>query len=115
MRFLKNICKEKQEVLIQQLKQYKTEIEMSNDEYRELKNWVAAGNSPYDNGSYIYGENGWPLDFVSAQRAGELVIEWFGNLALEEQQELLHPTPEEHPHHQIELSFKRDEELPFQL
>lgn len=50
---------------------------------------MAAGNSPYDNGNYIYGENGWPMDFVSALRFEEEQLEWFRSLSEGEQQELL--------------------------
>lgn len=50
---------------------------------------MAAGNSPYDNGDYIYGENGWPMDFVSALRFEEEHLEWFRSLSEGEQQELL--------------------------
>jgi len=115
MRFRKNVSKEKQEVLVQQLKQYKKEMEMTQEERRELEKWVASGNSPYDNGDYVYGENGWPLDYVSAIRAVDEQIEWFRSLSPEEQQELLPPeeTNQEQPICEVELPF--EEELPFQL
>ncbi|MGL6197829.1 MAG: hypothetical protein ACRC3H_02740 [Lachnospiraceae bacterium] len=97
MRFRKNISREKQEVLEQQLKQYKKEMEMTQAERRELDKWVASGNSPYDNGDYVYGENGWPLDYLSAQRAADEYIEWFRSLSPKEQPELLQPTQEAPP------------------
>ena len=68
MRFRKNVPAEHREFLQEQLKQYKKEITMSKDELRELEKWVASGRSPYDNGDYIYSENGCPMDFVSAMR-----------------------------------------------
>ena len=60
MRFRKNVPAEHREFLQEQLKQYKKEITMSKDELRELEKWVASGRSPYDNGDYIYSENGCP-------------------------------------------------------
>ena len=55
---------------------------------KELHKWVASGRSPYDNGDYIYGENGWPMDFVSAMRFEADQMEWFASLSEEEKQAL---------------------------
>lgn len=68
MRFRKNVPAEHREFLQEQLKQYKKEITMSKDELRELEKWVASGRSPYDNGDYIYSENGaqWTLSAEAA-------------------------------------------------
>ena len=38
------------------------------DEKAALRNWVRAGNSPYENDSYVVTESGGPMDFISAQR-----------------------------------------------
>ena len=76
MRFRKNVPAEHREFLQEQLKQYKKEITMSKDELRELEKWVASGRSPYDNGDYIYSENGCPMDFVSAMRFQDEIYEW---------------------------------------
>lgn len=117
MWFRKNVSIEKQEVLVELLKEYKKEIKMTPEERRELEKWVASGNSPYDNGDYAYGENGRPLDFVSAIRAVDEEIEWFRSLSPEEQEELLRPSLEEtdsdQPRCGTGLPF--DEELPFQI
>lgn len=89
MRFRKNVPAENREVLKEQLKQYKKEMIMTKEELRELERWVASGHSPYDNGDLIYGENGWPLDFVSAMRAENEMLEWFESLSEEEREKYL--------------------------
>ena len=61
---------------------------MTSEERKELHKWVASGRSPYDNGDYIYGENGWPMDFVSAMRFEADQMEWFASLSEEEKQAL---------------------------
>jgi len=43
----------------------------TKQEQSDLREWVAAGNSPFDNPYMISGENGWPLDFISAIRIDE--------------------------------------------
>ncbi len=90
MRFHKNVPQENREILTEQLKKYEKEMTMTNEERRELHKWVAKGRSPYDNGDYIYGENGWPMDFVSALRFVDDQLEWFASLSEEEQEALLH-------------------------
>lgn len=102
MRFRKHVSVEAQELLSEQLKVYENSMQMTKEERKELRKWVAAGNSPYENGDYIYGENGWPLDFVRASRFVEEQIEWFNSLTPEEQaQELrvLHDDSEDMPFH----------------
>lgn len=68
----------------------KKEMTMTNEERRELHKWVAKDRSPYDNGDFIYGENGWPMDFVSALRFVDDQLEWFASLSEEEQEALHH-------------------------
>lgn len=89
MRFRKNVPAENREVLKEQLRQYKQEMTLTKEELRELERWVARGRSPYDNGNYIYGENGWPMDFVSAMRAENEMQEWFNGLSEEKREEYL--------------------------
>ena len=60
---------------------------MTKDELRELKKWVASGRSPYDNGDYIYSENGCPMDFVSAMRFQDEMYEWWMSLSEEEREQ----------------------------
>lgn len=38
------------------------------EEKEALRSWVRAGNSPYENDSYIATESGGPMDFISAMR-----------------------------------------------
>lgn len=89
MRFRKNVPAENREVLKDQLKKYKKEMTLTKEELRELEKWVSSGHSPYDNGDYIYGENGWPLDFVSAMRVENEMMEWFNGLTEEEREQYL--------------------------
>ena len=88
MRFHKNVPLEHREFLTEQLKKYEKEMAMTSEERKELHKWVASGRSPYDNGDYIYGENGWPMDFVSALRFEADQMEWFASLSEEEKQAL---------------------------
>ena len=102
MRFHKHVSAEVQELLSAQLRKYESSMEMTREEKKELRKWVAAGNSPYENGDYIYGENGWLLDFVRATRFVKEQMEWFNSLTPEEQaQELrdLHDEGEDLPFH----------------
>jgi len=46
-------------------------------EKNELREWVASGNSAYDNPYYLCDERGCPLDFISAVRlTAEFVAEF---------------------------------------
>lgn len=123
MRFHKNVPQENREVLREQLKKYEAEMAMTSLERKELHKWVASGRSPYDNGDYIYSENGWPMDFVNAMRFVEEQIEWFQNLSKEEREEFLrenqpqYDTVAEEPILQDSSYTKYlgpEEELPFQ-
>ncbi len=51
-----------------------------------LHDWVAKGRSPYDNGDYICGAGGFPLDFISALRAEKELQDWFDSLSEEEKE-----------------------------
>lgn len=84
MRFHKNIPQEVRAFLQEQLKEYETNTPMSKEERRELHEWVAKGRSPYDNGDYICGAGGYPLDFISALRAEKELQDWFDSLSEEE-------------------------------
>ena len=123
MRFYKNVPQENREFLTEQLKKYEKEMAMTSDERKELHKWVASGRSPYDNGDYICGENGWPMDFVSAMRFVNEQLEWFESLSEEEKESLLHKNEPQYDTHSDEpvfcMSFVLrdvypDEELPFQ-
>ncbi len=41
------------------------------EEKAELKAWVMNGHDPYDNPYSVWGENGFPLDYISAVRFWE--------------------------------------------
>ena len=108
--------------MTEQLKKYEKEMAMTSDERKELHKWVARGNSPYDNGDYIYGENGWPMDFVSALRFVDEQLKWFASLSKEEQEALLHNNEPQYDTQMDETVFcvnaylceaDPDEELPF--
>lgn len=68
MRFYKHVKRVNRELLEKQFKEYVREIPMSKKEIRELREWVADGNSPYDNDFYLCDEYANPLDFISAFR-----------------------------------------------
>jgi len=89
MRFRKNVSAEHRELLLEQLKQYKKEMKLTKAEIQELEKWVANGRSPYDNGDYICGEDGYPLDFISAMRVEQEMIDWFMGLSEEEREKEL--------------------------
>ena len=59
---------------------------MGREERKELHNWVAKGRSPYDNGGYIGGAGGFPLDFISALRTEKELQNWFDDLSEEEKE-----------------------------
>lgn len=84
MKFEKHVKQEIRELLSEQLKEYESHITMSKSERKELYDWVAGGRSPYDNGDYICGSDGCPLDFVSALRTVHELQEWFESLSDEE-------------------------------
>ena len=123
MRFHKKVPQENRELLTEQLKQYEKEMQMTSEERQELYKWVASGRSPYDNGDYIYGDNGCPLDFVGAMRFEEEQIEWFQNLSEEEKNALFSQNTPQYDTLQDDIVFlastfadelNLDDELPFQ-
>lgn len=86
MRFHKHVTQEVRALLLEQLKEYEANTPMSKKERKELYDWVAKGRSPYDNGDYICGAGGFPLDFISALRAEEELQDWFDGLSEEEKE-----------------------------
>ncbi len=119
MKFCKHVSPEIQKELTKQLKQYEQEVKMNSKERRELRKWVAEGNSPYDNEDLIYVANGYPLDFISAKRLLNKHRNWFENLTKEEQDDFLanaivYDTAVEEPVYRA-ASFDHfsDDELPF--
>lgn len=91
MRFHKGVDTAVRELLSRQLEEYESKTKMTKEERRELHKWVASGRSPYDNGDYIYVEDGCPMDFIGACRFLEEQMEWFQSLDPEEQEKLAPP------------------------
>ena len=55
--------------LRRELKQYEASIgDLAPDERKELRQWVADGNSVYENAYWLAGEDGNPLCYISANR-----------------------------------------------
>lgn len=64
--------KEIKSMLRSELKRYMSEIGiLTPGEERDLREWVAAGNSVYDNPYCFYREDGWPMDYITADRIAE--------------------------------------------
>ena len=76
MRFKKNVPVENRMFLREELKKYRKEMSLTEEEVHELEQWVSLGNSPYDNGDYIYTDQGYPMDFVNAMRFQKEQYEW---------------------------------------
>lgn len=89
MKFKKNVPAENRIYLKEELKKYKKEMTLTEEELRELEQWVSLGNSPYDNGDYIYTDQGYPMDFVNAMRFQKEQYEWLMSLSDEEREKEL--------------------------
>lgn len=68
MRFHKHVTENQQLYLKESLAKYKKEKPMTLSEKAELHKWVAAGKDPYTNGYYFSFENGYPMDYIEAER-----------------------------------------------
>jgi len=86
MKFHRHVTQEVRTFLFEQLKEYEANTPMNKEERKALHDWVANGRSPYDNGDYICGDNGFPLDFISALRAEKELRDWFDSLSEEEKE-----------------------------
>jgi hypothetical protein len=57
------------ELLRKELRQYKETIsDITEEEKRELKEWVASGHSPYENPFFLHDDSGRPMDYIAACR-----------------------------------------------
>jgi len=66
---LRNCLKEHKSDLCKELKSYEAEIEdLTDEERKDLHEWVADGNSVYDNPYYMSEDNGKPMDYIEAIR-----------------------------------------------
>lgn len=119
MRFKKKVPAELREILREQLKQYKKEMEMTREELHDLEEWVSSGHSPYENGDLICWEGGYPVDFITADRFMKEEMEWLSNLPdAEREQSLQYDTVTEEIYRNIsdyapQLYLDPDVELPF--
>lgn len=68
MRFKKHVSSEQRALLRAQLKQYKAEISLTDEEIQELEMWVSNGHSPYENPDLVCYESGYLMDYISALR-----------------------------------------------
>ena len=68
--------KELKDMLRKELKRYEATIgHMMPEERKELREWVSAGNSPYDNPCLLCGEDGRLMDYITAIRIDEDMME----------------------------------------
>ena len=66
-------------MLRQEMHEYINEIgELTAEEKAELRTWVAAGHSVYNNPCLLYDESGHPMDYITACRISEeMTPDWF--------------------------------------
>lgn len=123
MKFHTNVKREVRELLKEQLKEYEAHTRMTKEERKELYAWVASGRSPYDNGDFICGADGIPLDFISALRSNQELQNWFDSLSEEEKQAEIYGQCYRYDTETDDVYFDitaldslnlKDEELPFQ-
>ena len=68
----RHCMKEKPAMLRRELKEYEATIgELTQEERRELRKWVADGNSVHVNPGWMCSESGHPMDFITAIRIEE--------------------------------------------
>ena len=64
--------KDRKVFLRKELKEYmQNTVGMTKSEINELREWVASGNSVYDNPYFYSDDSGWPMDYISAMRFDE--------------------------------------------
>ena len=69
---IKYTAKDMKGVLRKELREYEVTIGyMTPDELKELREWVAAGNSVHCNPHILYGDDGHPMDYITANRIAE--------------------------------------------
>lgn len=77
--------KSRKNFLHRQLKEYEIAIGiMTEDERKELHEWVTTGNSVNDNPYCLYGEDGHPMDYINAIRCNRELCEEMRNLTPEQ-------------------------------
>lgn len=75
--------------LKEELEKFKEAHPMTPEELEAIESWVNEGNSVYDNPSLIYGENGYPLDFLAAYRDNENTWNTLNSMSEEERESYL--------------------------
>ena len=68
MRFKNNVLPEQRKFLRFQLKEYRKDMVLTNEEVKELEMWVSSGHSPYENPDLVCYEGGFPMDYINAKR-----------------------------------------------
>ena len=72
---MKRIDPETRKMLKSDLGEYLQRFpDATREEKHKLRRWVAAGRSPYDNQWELYNDYGWPMDFITAERIGDVNI-----------------------------------------
>jgi hypothetical protein len=62
------LTQDMKQYLSQELKMYEESVPMTLSERKELRKWVVAGHSAYDNPDYIYREDGHPMNYINTIR-----------------------------------------------
>lgn len=84
MKEARTLDKNRKDFLRRQLKEYESTIgTLTEDEKKELHEWVTTGNSVQDNPYCIYGEDGYPMDYINAVRCDKELCEEMRNLTPE--------------------------------
>lgn len=85
MKKTRTLDKSRKNFLHRQLKEYEAAIGiMTEDERKELHEWVETGNSVHDNPYYLYGEDGHPMDYINSIRCNKELCEEMRNLTPEQ-------------------------------
>ncbi len=68
MKFKAHISDEVKEILDKEYSDYVRKTPMTPDERKAVRKRVSLGNSVYDNECMVYGENGWPIEYLEEYR-----------------------------------------------
>ena len=86
MKFKVHISDEVKEILAKEYSDYVRKTPMTPDERKAVRKWVSLGNSVYDNECMIYGENGWPIEYLEEYRMEKEIEEATGHMSKEDAQ-----------------------------
>lgn len=79
-----NTDKERQRLLMQELKAYEKSTPMNDEERSALRDWVREGNSVHENPSDARCENGRPMDFLDVYREDAEIADALASMTYEE-------------------------------